>query len=227
MRVSNQQIQPDTSETLPEIDTQQTDHFLLHNNIDINLNIHDIINNIKFTDVASRKVAYFGSLPYFYPGMKHSACVYPELECFNIISEKLKLIDTDFNYDNYSCLVTYFPNGGFHIPTHQDNEVTIQPGSKIYTVSVGAARTIRFTNRDGPLAEQDYLLPSGSVYSMTQESQSHWQHAILPEPQTLDARISFTFRRLREPPRSPIRAPPISKPIVSAEPTAKKFVFCF
>ena len=56
-----------------------------------------------------------------------------------------------------------YPN--VHSSLVQGNESCITPGSKIYTVSFGAPRTLQLFNTKGPLQEQHHILLHGSVHS--------------------------------------------------------------
>ena len=130
----------------------------------------------------------------------------PVINIFKDIFDKVKREVPNFSPDNYTCLVTRYKNGQSFIPPHSDNEACIVPGSSIYTVSVGAERTLVCTNIDS--STRRYNLTDGCVYTMPQSSQGTWEHGI-PCDQTCDqSRISFTFRRI-VPPR-PI--PPIKEP---------------
>ena len=196
----------------------------------VNIDVNNILDNISFKDIGNRKVAYYGTKPYKYAGVHHPACDYPKLDFFDNILENMKLINTDFNLSEYTCTVTLLPNGDFDLPKHSDNEVEIEPGSTIYTACVGAERAISYTNRVGPLCFKKYQLPDGTIYSMSQESQSVWEHGISPEPEVNDPRISFTFRKIRNPiisyaPVPPI--PPIRRPDCSKVPNARKVRILF
>ena len=193
----------------------------LYNSVDFSeLNVEDILHQfpVNKRSTQGRYVTYFGTRPYDYGHTKHEPCDYPECPVFDTILSKMKTVDPTFSYENFTCLVTYYPDGKACIPAHEDNERTIKPDSTIYTVSVGAERTLRLVtvNRDGLLREHDKVLPHGSLNSMSAESQHHWSHALVYEPTIQEPRISFTFRYLLDPvPRTPvpkIEQPPPVKP---------------
>ena len=48
-----------------------------------NITVADIQNNINFTHIANRQVAYFGAYPYSYSGKQHDPAPYPELSLFD------------------------------------------------------------------------------------------------------------------------------------------------
>ena len=192
------------------------------------LDMDEIFENINFTKISNREVAYFGNTPYSYAGITHEARPYPDLLCFKTMTNAIQEYDPEFNLDKYTCTASLYRSGDQFIPPHSDDETSIVPGGDIHTVCVGAERTIRYTNLEGPLDVREYQLPSGTVYSMTQESQSHWQHGIIQQPKIRDPRIAFTFRPLRKPTASQRTAPPpIHKPIATSVPTKNKIRVLF
>ena len=166
------------------------------------ISLEEIEGGINFAEnlPGGRQTAYFGSLPYSYGRVTHQSADYPELELFNKIFGALNTYDTNFCPNNYTCLVTKYPNGKSTIPMHSDNEDCILPGSEIITVSFGATRTLRFVNDLGAQQEHLHKLSHGLVHCMTSESQKTWRHGILYEPTVQECRFSFTFRRLVSPP---------------------------
>lgn len=97
-----------------------------------------------------------------------------------------------------SCLVNRFQGEQSKISEHSDDEPTIYPKSKIYTVSIGCTRTVIFRNTDTGEVINHTAKP-GSLYTMTRRSQNYYEHKIDPEPkidpeQTKSVRYSFTFR---------------------------------
>ncbi len=161
-----------------------------------------------------RKTAYFGDIPYKYGKTSHPANPYPDCDIFRNIFRKMKSVDPNFTPENYTCLVNMYDNGRVTIPRHSDDEQQIIPGSKIYTISVGATRVMRFINNTGRIRETDQSLVHGSVFSMDADSQLDWSHSLLANSQETNPRISFTFRRLRQvTPQAPtVHIPPIKRP---------------
>ena len=102
-------------------------------------NTETILNQISINGLGTygRHVAYFGSRPYSYGHIHHEPCDYPDNDIFNTISTRMKTIDSNFSYDDWTCLVTYYPDGRASIPRHCDNEKSIVEDSTIYTISVG------------------------------------------------------------------------------------------
>ena len=201
-----------TQGTVPDQCADQVNQFMSDSepvrflNTSINSNINLCSEGVHFSKIGDREVEYFGSLPYQYGRVRHEPKPYPDTPFFKDVFNRIGREITNFSQDNYTCLVTRYKDGESIIPPHSDNEVCIMPGSSIYTVSIGAERTLMFENIDGTVRQ--YKLPDGSVYSMTLSSQLTWKHSV-PRESCDDTRISFTFRRIMS--TRPI--PPISEPM--------------
>ena len=200
----------------------------IHDNTPINFNFDDILNSIKFSKTGKRKTAYFGHVGYEYTGAAHAPAEFPNLECFKTMTEYLRSAVPEFENKKYTCLATLLESGEEQIPKHSDNETRIKTGSNIYTFSVGAERAIRFCNKIGPLTEVEHKLPHGSVYSMSQESQSQWEHCIPRDPAIKSPRISFVWRELIDKIDDPtvsipkIHEPPMARPEPKIKPKKKR-----
>ena len=185
--------------------------------------IDDILEQISCEKAESygRKTVYFGNIGYSYGRTTHDPAPYPNSPVFDEILEGMKTIDSDFNFEDYTCLVTHYPDGKSKIPLHHDDEEQIVENSTIYTVSVGCNRHLTLQNQVGLLNEATVEIKHGSVYSMSRNSQSTWKHGMLPQDGN-EPRISFGFRRLR--PRSAIpkrsSAPPVTHPDSYRSPSA-------
>ena len=116
-------------------------------------------------------------------------------------------------------MITLYEDGDSHIPYHSDDEQSIMPGSSIYTVSLGATRTLKFRNKLDD-SSSEYELKHGTANVMTQMSQYIWEHSILQSTQK-GPRVSLTFRRYIT--SGPIvgHFPPIGKP----QPARKTVLF--
>ena len=82
------------------------------------------------------------------------------------------------------------------LPEHSDNEGDINPLSSIFTLSLGATRTVLF--RDLQSNEEKPVSCKGkSMYRMTRHSQDYYKHQIKAEPdQANGPRYSLTFRSI-------------------------------
>ena len=191
------------------------------------LSVSDVLKVIKFpvTMKGGRKTAYFGAQPYSYGRTTHAATPYPSVPLFSNIFDTLQAeLGTDFNPDNYSCLVTLYESGSVGIPKHSDNEEQIEKDSKIITLSVGATRTLKFVNNIGRIRETDVNVENGTVFSMDASSQSKWSHCLTLDHSITQSRISFTFRRMCGPPEHghPSQTPPTIPPIKEPEPVSPR-----
>ena len=193
------------------------------NNVFNDLNVNDILAQIPCvkTESHGRKTAYFGNTKYSYGRISHEAAPYPVCVVFNKILEGMKTVVPDFSFDQYTCLVTHYPDGKSQIPLHHDDEQQIVEGSTIFTVSVGSDRFLTLQNQVGLLNEASVEIKHGSVYSMSRESQSTWKHGMLPQD-CAEPRVSFGFRQLKQ--TSPVpkrpRAPPVTHPDTYRSPNA-------
>lgn len=162
------------------------------------LSVKGIREDLDFDIVGSggRKLDFRGPSDYTYGRTQHKARPYGDSKTVATIFERLASIDPNITRDRYTLLATYYRDGAVSIPEHHDDEPEIVPGSLIYTISVGAERTVRLVNKVGLIEERTIKLPHGSVHVMSADSQSVWAHAIDPEPSVSEERVSFTLRQL-------------------------------
>ncbi|KAL5250213.1 hypothetical protein ACHWQZ_G016068 [Mnemiopsis leidyi] len=92
-----------------------------------------------------------------------------------------------------SCLVNRYDGPCSFLPLHSDNEVTIDPDSSIFTLSLGALCKVKFIEQASErVTELD--CPSGSLYHMTRKSQDFFRHCIDQGSIAEGTRYSLTFR---------------------------------
>ncbi len=143
----------------------------------------------------NRDVLYYGEHNYWYTGAYHEAKETP-MEIQELLDSVRPTLDTPKAWFN-SCLVNRYKSSESHIPMHRDDEADIDPESIIVTVSIGAERTIKFTNDQD---SRELTLKDSSVFVMTRFSQDLWHHGIEPlsdgPDNTTETRYSFTFRHL-------------------------------
>ena len=176
----------------------------------------DVIRNIEFgrTLPSDRSCAFFGTKSYSYGKISHTAVEYPANHpIMSRIFETISASDPSFTAQNYSCLINKYNNGKAPLAMHIDDEKSIKPGSKIYTVSFGAERTVRFYNTSGPMQDIRHKLPHGSLHIMTKESQSVWKHGLVPDAGVVEPRVSLIFRWLVDPDLSTTQCPSPPPPI--------------
>ena len=141
-------------------------------------------------------VAMFG-YPYHYTGSTHSDNP-PDIPVplQEVIDDINKLYpDATIN----SVLVNKYSGPGASLPPHADDEFTINPDSFIFTVSLGHAVDVKFTemhSSDSPAVHK--TIQPNSLYVMSHVSQSYWKHGI-NKCSTFggtDVRYSLTFRHV-------------------------------
>ena len=122
-----------------------------------------------------RDTMYFGEYGYKYSGGKHDAKDMPTAvtDLLNLVKENLSDPAAKMN----SCLITRYKSGADHIPPHRDDEPLFDPNSEILTVSIGAQRTMSFTDNFGKNS-QTLLLDSHSVLVTSRRAQDFWKHSI-------------------------------------------------
>lgn len=137
----------------------------------------------------SRDVAYYGEFNYRYGASQHAAKIIPNSikPIVELLAEKYP--KTIIN----SCLVTRYVNGSNICPKHSDDEPFIAPCSDIFTLSIGAERSMLFNSVNGE--SNAIALPSNSLLAFSRASQEFWQHEI-PSCDCSTIRYSLTFRQL-------------------------------
>ena len=177
-------------------------------NCKIDTTVENCTEGVSFTKLGNREVDYFGLCPYHYGHSRHEPKPYPKSNFFSDICNLLNNHDPDFNLETYTCLVTRYRDGDSDIAPHSDNEACILSDSNIYTVSVGADRTLDCRNKLGEVTICSYPLTDGSIYKMSRDSQNIWEHSIPAVKSCNSPRISFTFRKI-DPTYKPAPLPPI------------------
>ena len=103
----------------------------------------------------------------------------------------------DGNYELNSVLVNHYPAGSTsYLPEHSDNEVSINPDSHIYTLSLGGSRTLSFRDMSTKVNVVDHVCEHNSLYLMSRHSQNFFSHRIDKSDNAEDPaeRFSLTFR---------------------------------
>ncbi len=140
--------------------------------------------------VTSRKVAWFGEVPYSYSGTTKQALPWSnDLRTLKATVEKR--CGTTFN----SCLLNLYNDGNEGMGWHSDDERSIERNSCIASVSLGAERKFSFKHKrsGGTLS---VLLETGSLLLMKGETQTHWLHSLPKSKRVKEPRINLTFRQM-------------------------------
>lgn len=155
----------------------------------------DILSNYNFEQKNGHSVYTFGE-PYRYTGSSKN-------QTFNDFPAKIKVIldrlselhCEDGSAPLTSCLVNKFEGSDSFLKQHADDERSMDPNSKIYTISLGSKRTIDFTeNNVGK--KFTHVANPGSLYTMTRKSQHYFKHEIKSEQEETGLRYSLTFRSI-------------------------------
>ena len=161
--------------------------------------IVDILDAESFTTEGSRGVLQYGQ-HYKYMGSRTKPKPCPEV--INRLMDKLnndfgsKDNDQKFHYTVNSCLVNKYEENTSVLPEHSDDEGDICPWSSIFTLSLGATRTIVFRNVQSK-EETPVFCQGRSLYQMTRQSQDFHKHQMKAEPeQPNGVRYSLTFRAI-------------------------------
>ena len=143
----------------------------------------------------NRKSGYYGKYPYIYNGGTHEARDLPVGSHLDTLCSYLNVLIPDFKFN--SVLVNVYENGTCFIPPHSDSEECIVKDSVILTVSLGAIRTIKFSDKINGEEVQRLDLRHGELISMTQSTQNFFKHEILPDELCTEKRVSLTFRHIK------------------------------
>ena len=176
-------------------------HFDHHKSNFLEENIKDSLKqyvtgtDIEFKKVGNRDVLYFGDFSYKYSNIEHSACPMP-----NAIHQVIEKIHEQFPSEAKinSCLITKYTDGSSICPPHSDNEPFINPSSDIFTLSMGAERTMKFDSITNHTCKVDdsILLKDNDLLVFSRVSQDFYHHSIVSDESATGVRYSFTFRCL-------------------------------
>ena len=177
------------------------------------ISLDSILSTTNFTKIGNREICYFGDLPFGYGKNRLDANPYPSKipDFLHKVRDSIRALDKDFSFQSYSCMIERYGNGLSTFPHHTDPENCIDSTSKIYNVSVGAARDLEFLNLTGPLSPIRVTVSNGDIYSMQAASQGLWSRSMVPDASIKDPRVSITFTKVCIP--SPhIIPPPLGLP---------------
>ena len=156
--------------------------------------VEDIINSVGFKHHRRREVFYYGQSPLRCGKTLFTNNAYPDpLPTYMVeIFDKLKCIDLEFSVDRYSCMITLYRNGTIAVPQFTDN-IETTGSSDIINKTLGATRTYEFINQIGPVNVITHEAVGGSVFTMTEASQSPWSHGIAVSSSTCAPTLTLTF----------------------------------
>ena len=149
-------------------------------------------------------VLSFGE-PYSYTGSKSSSNVPPIPTELKPLFDRINALQTEIYSEKYSqnreltaplinsCLINKYEGANSYLPKHSDREVTINPESSIFTLSLGSSCELTFVDRFSG-SESHLTCNDRSLYHMTRRSQEVFEHLIKPGSIDSGTRYSFTFR---------------------------------
>ncbi len=149
-----------------------------------------LISNIAWDErMTARKTASYGV------AYNYSQIHYPYLDLLPELVAINKMLQPVVGFESNNCLINYYPDGKSKMGYHSDQTDILEDGTGIAIVSLGATRQLKFRKIAANDEVVSFDLPAGSLVYMTQAIQAAWQHAI-PASDTMEGRISLTFRRL-------------------------------
>ena len=156
---------------------------------------------------SNRSSVYFGEFDYNYGKISHQAKDVSEKSYLSAICSYMDVLFPNYEYN--SVLINLYDNGSDYIPPHSDNEESIEDDSYIVTISLGATRTLQFTEISSGSIVDSIEPGHGDVFIMSKSSQYAYRHELIQDPLISGKRISLTFRLIKPevPLRSPVKCP--------------------
>ena len=143
--------------------------------------------------ITKRKVAWYGDSPYSYTYSKVTKHALPWTPTLKIIKA---LIEEKANSEFNSCLLNLYHNGSEGMGWHSDGEKELVKHGVIASMSFGAERKFAFKHIRTKQTVSIFL-QSGSLLTMEDQTQDHWQHRLPPTKKVTTPRINLTFRQMR------------------------------
>ncbi|KAJ9472976.1 DNA oxidative demethylase ALKBH2 [Diplonema papillatum] len=143
-----------------------------------------------------RKTASFGK-PYNYVQM-----TYDEQPIPNWLLQYVNLVERRFGFVFNNVLLNLYDHGQQVIGWHGDHTEALEPGTGIVILSLGCARPFSFRKYRDKKQMVTITVQPGSFLAMTTTMQAEWQHALLKCDECTSRRVSVTFRRVADTPRS-------------------------
>ena len=142
--------------------------------------------------ITKRKVAWYAdfSFSYTYSNVTKQALPWTaELLILKQLVEKV----TGETYN--SCLLNLYHDGTEGMAWHSDGEKDLKKNGAIASLSLGAARKFLFKHKSTKQIVS-FILDSGSLLVMKDETQSFWLHRLPPTQVVHSPRINLTFRTI-------------------------------
>ena len=152
--------------------------------------LYDFLSKLEYRHENGHDVKNFGE-KYDYNGGADKASE-PIPPIITKYIDKIKELNPGININE--CLINRYDNGESFLSRHSDDELSIDPESSIFCLSLGQDRGIVYKNKFSG-DEETYAAKDRSLYIMTRTSQAYYSHRIDPE-NCSGTRYSLTFRHV-------------------------------
>jgi alkylated DNA repair dioxygenase AlkB len=143
--------------------------------------------------IVPRLVAFFADsgVQYHYSGLTHEGVGWAPL-----LGKLKNFLEDTYGMRANSALLNYYRDGRDKMGAHSDDEVELGPNPTIFSINLGAERTMRFIHKVSnekisiELKDRDVLKMSGPL-------QHFWRHEIPQRKRVLAPRLNITFRQIQ------------------------------
>ena len=115
------------------------------------------------------------------------------------IHKLMQDINSKYDTELNSCLVSYYRSGSAKTTQHDDGEATLDPASPIVVVSLGAPRRVEFVHHGQShrsKAIHSITPADGSLYMMKPGCQEFFEHRVPVNYKEKNSRFCLSFRRM-------------------------------
>lgn len=106
----------------------------------------------------------------------------------------MKALNVNFSVAMNSAYASFYQDGNSDLAFRNDKELLVDLNQPIFIISYGAPRYLTFKDIETH-EEYDFLLNDGDLCIMSQNSQTHYLHAIKKSSEFTGSRIALSFRR--------------------------------
>lgn len=153
--------------------------------------------NSKPEKVSNKWLSYVNE-PYSWNSADGTVVLDPnDLRNFPHIVSLLNRVNSSFNCDLNSVLISRYKSGNACIRAHDDDEDSLDSSQPICVVSLGATRRIEFVKKNDDLRKTSLAIHpvDGSVYSMLPGCQSYFLHRVRRNKNIRKERYILSFRK--------------------------------
>ena len=177
-------------------------------NDDLSADLIKFLEDSDFKTENGHSVITFGA-PYTYTGSKSSTESPTTPDILKPLFDDINTLQKELYYTAHkdhknkthsahppvinSCLVNKYDGPESSLPLHADDEVTIDPDSSIFTLSLGTSCQVKFVEKSSDTSTE-LTCPPNSLYYMTRKSQEYFKHCIEAGSIEHGVRYSLTFR---------------------------------